>query len=71
MAEQITELLGGMRSETTVTVVAEPATLRPHFVSRAQHVEVRMRGEPGGAGQTMTQSDRRVARYRYDAPRAP
>ena len=60
-----------MRSETAVTVIAEPATLRPHLVSRTQHVEVRMRGEGGAPGQTTTQQDTRAARYRYDPPRSP
>lgn len=65
MAEQMTQLIGGMRTETEVVVVAEPATLRPHFMSQVQRVEVRAKEGPGAAPTVSTQEKSRWVRYRY------
>ena len=51
--------------ENELVVVAEPATLVPHFMSHTKRVRVRSAASGGKPAATMTQVDVRTARFAY------
>lgn len=61
----LAEALRNMRAMNELTVIAEPSTLRPHWVELVKSVEVNVAPAPGEAGGTTTRVDRRAARYSY------
>ena len=59
------EGLQNMRAVNELTVIAEPATLRPHSVELIKFVEVGVAPSSGDAGGKTMRLDRRAASYTY------
>ena len=67
-AAEAVKALRGMTVENEIVVVAEPATLVPHFMSQTKRVRVRTAAtatEPAGA---TSQTDVRTAKFEYAKP---
>ena len=68
--EEVAAMIGGMRVENELSVVADPRTLRPYQVTRVRRSTVRPTGAGVAAGAEATgieQSDVRMTRFRYGA----